>query len=331
MRDLTLLALDIGAARHAYALERDGRQEAGEVLNQATELRTFLKARQRGGHRVRLLLEATGIYYLEVALLAVELGLEVMVINPKAGHNFARALLQRSKTDRLDAQMLLEFLKRMPFVPWTPPRPTLLALRHYGRHLLQLTEERTATRNRLHALLSSPVSPKALRNDLQRAIRSLDQRIARLQAEARDLVRADAELDAAYHALTSMVGVADTSALALLSELAVLPRSCNSRACVSHAGLDVRLHQSGSSVHKPAHISKHGNKYLRRALFMPALTAGRHDPHARAFRQRLLERGKLKMQANTALMRKLLTAAWALVKNPAPYDGSKLFLTPKES
>jgi transposase len=94
---------------------------------------------------------------------------------------------------------------------------------------------------------------------------------------------------------------------------------------VCHAGLDVRIFQSGTSVDKAPRISRHGNKYLRRALFHPALVAGVHDPHARAFKERLIARGKKKMQANVAVMRKLLTAAWALVRNPAEYDGGKLF------
>ncbi|MBK8992317.1 MAG: transposase [Gammaproteobacteria bacterium] len=46
----------------------------------------------------------------------------------------------------------------------------------------------------------------------------------------------------------------------------------------------MRHHQSGTSVNKPGRISKHGNKYLRRALYMPALSAGTHDPHAAAFK-----------------------------------------------
>ncbi|WP_187775783.1 transposase [Luteimonas suaedae] len=111
----------------------------------------------------------------------------------------------------------------------------------------------------------------------------------------------------------------------------MLPGDLSSRACVCHAGLDVRLHQSGTSVLQAPRISKHGNKYLRRALFLPALAAVQHDPHAKAFKQRLLARGKQKMQANVAVMRKLLTAAWALVRYPDVYDGAKLYLTPKEA
>jgi transposase len=320
-----LLALDIGACKHAFAFEQGSGQERGEVANDPAELRRFLAARTRRGAPLRVLVEATGIYYLDVALIAAELGAEVMVVNPKAAHNFSRALQQRNKTDALDAAMLLEFLKRMPFVAWTPPRRALLELRHYGRYLTQLTEDATAARNRLHALTSSQASPRALRADLQRAIVGLDKRIDRLRQQAVTLIQADPELRSAFYALTSIVGVAQTSAVSLLSELAVLPRHLSSRACVCHAGLDVRIVQSGTSVAQAPRISRHGNKYLRRALYYPALSASRHDPHATAFQQRLLARGKKKMQALVAIMRKLLTAAWALIKHPAPYDGRKLY------
>jgi transposase len=327
----TLLALDIGARQHAFAWESAPHREAGVIANDPSTLRTFLTALMRHTGALRVLVEATGVYYLDVAMLAVELGAQVSVINPKAAHNFAKAMQQRNKTDRLDAAMLLDFLKRMPFTPWTPPRPALLELRHYGRYLTQLTEEATAARNRLHALCSTQASPAYLRADLKRFIASLDKRITRIRAQALALIKADAALLERFQALITIVGVADTSAIALLSELAAMPPDLSSRACVCHAGLDPRVHESGTSVHKAPRISKHGNKYLRRALFHPALTAGTHDPLAKAFKQRLIDRGKRKMQANVAIMRKLLTAAWAIVKHPQPYDASRLYADLKDA
>lgn len=321
----TLLALDIGASKHAFAVDTGRRQDSGEIRNDPATLRTFLAQQIERTGTLRLIVEATGIYYLDVALIAAELGAEVMVVNPKASHNFSQAIQQRSKTDALDAGMLLEYLRRMPFVAWIAPRPALLELRYYGRYLTQLVEDRTAALNRLHALEHAKVSPKALRKDLKQAIAGLDRRIERIRSEAIALIKADDELRVAYKALVTFKGIADVSAVSILAEVMVMPRTLSSRACTSHAGLDVRLHQSGTSVNRPARISKHGNKYLRRALYMPALSAIQHDPHARAFRDRLIARGKKKMQALVAVMRKMLTAVWALVRQPAVYDGSKLY------
>ena len=144
--DVAWLALDIGAKVHAFATEFRGRRQTGSLANDPAALRVFLKEWVERAGAVRLLVEATGVYYLDGALIAAELGIEVSVINPKAAHHFAKALQQRNKTDRLDAAMLLEFLKAMPFTRWTPPQASHLELRHFGRFLVQVTEEGTAAR-----------------------------------------------------------------------------------------------------------------------------------------------------------------------------------------
>lgn len=322
--EFAMLAFDIAAKEHDFILEQAGGCERGKVENSPAALRKFFQACLKRGP-VRLVMEATGVYFLDAALIASELGLGVMVLNPKAAHHFAKVLMQRSKTDRLDTAVLLEYLKRMPFEPWQAPERHLLELRQFGRYLSQLGEEQTASKNRLHALESSEAAPQVLRRDLRKAIAAMQVRIDRIQAEALKLVRADEQLKRKLEALDSIVGIAETSALMLLAEMVVMPREMNSRECSSHAGLDVRLHESGSSIHRPARISKHGNKYLRRALYMPSLSAVTHDPHASAFRDRLVARGKKKMQAQIAVMRKMLTAAWALFKAPGTYDGARLY------
>jgi len=320
-----LIAFDVGARKHAYAACVNGKDDAGELDNTPEAIARFLAHQQARCGQLRVVMEATGIYYLDMAVQLAEAGVEVMVLNPKAAHHFARAMSQRSKTDALDARMLLAYLQRMDFVPWQPPPRAVLELRQLGRHLGRLAEQKTRLKNQLHALRSTRTSPAVVIEDMQDDLASLERRIERLSAEALARVRADAALSQRFDALDSITGIGPTSALALLAELLVLPRSMNSRACVCHAGLDVRIHRSGSSVELAPRLSKHGNKYLRRALYMPAMVAIVHDPHAKAFRDRLLARGKKKMQALAAVMRKLLTAVWALIRNPQAYDGAKLF------
>lgn len=321
------LALDIGAKAHAWASDIGGGHEMGKVDNTPAELHALLTARLARARHLRVLVEATGIYYLDVALLAHELGAAVMVVNPRVAHHFAQALNQRNKTDKLDAKMLLECLQRMPFRAWTPPPRSWLELRAFGRFLVQLTEAGVAARNRLHALSSTQASPAFLLTELKRMLTSNDARIERVRAKAVALIRADAYLKQRFEALVTIKGVAETSAVSLLSELVTLPPTLTARACACHAGLDPRVFESGTSVHKAPRISRHGNKYLRRALFHPALSAATHDPGAKAFKQRLLDRGKKKMQANVAIMRKLLTAIWAIMKDPKPYDSALLYPT----
>lgn len=329
METVGWLAFDIGGHRHAWAGQVGDRVECGSVDNDPAALRALLQKRIGQVGRLRVLAEATGIYHLDVVLLADELGAEVMVINPKAAHHFALALGQRAKTDALDAKMLLEGLKRLPFRRWQPPRAEWRALRSYGRFLTQMTQDRVVTLNRLHAAQSTRTTPAFLLKEYQRKLAHLDRTIARIRKAAEALIHQDETLRCRYAALCTIKGIGEVSAVALLSELMVVPRALNSRACTSLAGLDPQIHESGTSVHKPPHISRHGNKYLRQALFMPALTHSTFDPHAKTFKQRLLDRGKKPIQAIVAIMRKLLTVIWAMIKNPQPFDASRLYFTPK--
>ena len=120
-------------------------------------------------------------------------------------------------------------------------------------------------------------------------------------------------------------GFGITSALHTLAELALLPADLDVRQWVAYAGMDPREYTSGTSVHKKARISKAGNHHLRRALYMPALVAVQHQANLRAFYEHLLARGKTKLQALVATMRKLLHAIYGMFKHNQLFNGSKVY------
>jgi transposase len=111
----------------------------------------------------------------------------------------------------------------------------------------------------------------------------------------------------------------------LLGELAGLDPEMTVRQWVAYSGLDPVHQVSGSSVHKPSRISRHGNSHLRRALYIPALAGVRHDPHMRVFYELLQSRHKTKLQALVAVARKLLHAIFGIFKTGTDYNGAKLF------
>ena len=115
-----------------------------------------------------------------------------------------------------------------------------------------------------------------------------------------------------------------TTAIHLLAELLMLDPTMTTREITAYAGLDPREQQSGN-LRKPTRISRVGNARLRAKLYLPAVTCIRHDAAARAFRDRLVARGKHNMQALTAIMRKLLHAIWTLLQRGGSYDSTKLF------
>jgi transposase len=278
------------------------------------------------GRTARVVLESTGTYSLDLALaLHRAKGIEVMVANPRATKDFARALMQRSKTDLTAATALREFCERMRFVPWQPPEPHLLALRGISRRITALTAERTRELNRLHALRASAESSPVVVNDIEVNVRHLERRAELLGTQALELIEQHSDLKHAFERVTSIVGIADTSAIQLLPEILVLPADMTVRQWVAHAGLDPRAFQSGTSVAKPARISKVGNARIRRALFMPALVAVQRSANVKAFFEKLLARGKKPIQAYVAVMRKLLHSIYGVLKRNENFNAEKFY------
>jgi transposase len=313
--------IDVSARTLAVAVQPDRQREFANTAAGHQRLIAWLSS--LGAARVSL--EATGIYSLDLALaLDATPSVQCQVLNPKAVHRFAQTL-RRSKTDKADAQTLAEYSQRMPFVPWQPPSPQALRLRSIGRHLESLATERVRDHNRLDAAEGSRTTPACVLQDLRRSIKSLDRRIRNLRRQAVVLVRQDHLLSRHFELLTAMPGIAETSALHLLGELAALPAGLSVRQWVAHSGLDPVHQSSGTSVHKPSKISRAGSRHLRRALYMPALVAARRDPHLRAFYQNLLARQKAKLQALIAVARKMLHAIYGIFKHQKPYNGAMLF------
>lgn len=323
----TFIGIDIAAKTVSVVVRRQGCNEPAQTFEQTPQGHTRLAAKLSSLRPQCVVMEATGIYYLDLAVVLHAAGLAVAVINPKSFHHFAQLKLTASKTDPIDAAVLAEYAQRMEPELWTPPEATHMALRDMGRQINRLVHARTQAKNRLHALGARQGTPALLIADEQEGIAALDARIERLRNAAMALIAEHSTLALQLSHLCAACGVSQVSALALLAELVVLPAHLKARQLSRYAGLDVRLAQSGSSIHRPGRLSKAGNAYLRSALFMPALSAVRHDVHARAFFEALVARGKKRIQAVCAVMRKYLTGIWACLRANEPFNSAKLFST----
>lgn len=277
---------------------------------------------------IKVCLEATGIYHFYLAIALHDAGIPVMVVNPKALHHFAKVLMKNSKTDAVDANTLAEYVEGMDFVAWTRPSNQALALRGYARRIEVLTGQKAAAKNHLHALSATEKTPKALLRDAKLAISQLEKRIDTLADEAMALINKYPELQRIFKLLTGIKGIAQTSAIALMGELLLLPPNLSHREWVKFAGLDPKAFESGKSVHKKMRLSKAGNRHIRSALYMPALSAKQHDPHVRAYFQHLIDNGKKPLQAVCAVMSKLLHAIHGMLKHDQPFDNTRFYAIP---
>jgi transposase len=323
---MVFCGIDVSAASLAIALiEPDGSLAQREFSNSASghgALSAWLKKRNS---QVRVSLEATGVYSLDLALaLDAEAYIELMVLNPKLVNRFAQTL-RRSKTDAADAMVLAEYSRRMPFCRWQRPAASHLALRTMSRYIGSLVVEQAGLKNRLRSAESTATTPRAVLADLKRALAAIERRVERMRAKALTLVEAEVELRQRYQLLTTVPGIAAVSALAILSELILLAPAMTVRQWVASSGLDPAHQQSGSSLNRPSHISRAGNRRLRAALYMSALSAARYDWHLAAFYRALRARHKTGLQALMAVARKMLHAIYGIFKSGTPYDGRRLF------
>jgi len=318
----TWVGVDVSAKTLAAERWRKNEEKARrEFANDAAGHRELFKWTGKGA---RVCMEATGVYHLQLALMLVAAGVEVMVINPRVAKDFGRALMNRSKTDRVDASTLLEYVRRMEFVAWKAPRAAVLELRELGRRLSELVHTGAEEKNRFHAKNVAAISRTVI-SDVEAHVAQIEKRVKQIEKAAAVIIRGDAGLSEQFAILTKIPGVARRSAILLLTELAVLDPTMTVKQIVGHAGLDPREYESGSSVQKPPRISKLGNARLRAILYMPALTAIRHDRGARLFYAQLMARGKKKMQAIVAVMRKLLHGIWIVLQRRMTFDSSVLF------
>lgn len=320
--------IDVGAEALLLVIRHHGTPSQSQTFTNTPADRDRLVKKLARFPGIIVCLEATGVYHFDLSIALHDAGVALMVVNPKASHNFAKALMKNNKTDAVDADTLAQYAERMDFVAWTRPADEKLALRGFARRIDVLSRQKAAARNQLHALRASQDTPKAVLRDVNLSISQLEKRIDRLSKAARDLVRQHPELERVFQLLTGIKGVAQTSAIALMGELLLLPPGLSHREWVKFAGLDPRAFDSGKSVHKPARLAKAGNRHIRSALYMPALSAKQHDPHVKAYFQHLVDNGKKPLQAVCAVMRKLLHAIHGMLKDNQPFDNTRFYVIP---
>jgi transposase len=263
-------------------------------------------------------MEATGVYYEHLAHFLLHHGYQVAVVLPNKIKNYAKSLESKSKTDPLDADVITRFGLERQLKLWTPPSDTLKSLRDVCREYHSIKTNITQIKNQLHALKSSfkPHRESFKRKSL--LLKFLQRQIVLIQKELRALVKTEPDLAQRLKNIKTAKGLGDITILTVLAETRCFDLVTNQKQLTSYAGLDIVFNDSGMKKGKTS-ISKKGNKFIRKALFMPALSACRANPQLKAFYQRLLAKGKNKKLAIIAVARKLLLLIYTLWKTNSPY------------
>jgi transposase len=283
---------------------------------------------------VLMVLEPTGGYELALAGFAAAQGW--LVSRPNAGrvHDWAKSQGRRAESDGLDARTLAHYGAAQPLAAWKPlPRAcseleSLLQRQEDVELMLQQERQRQA------ALALKIGTAPVVAASLASVLTSLETAQRDLQAALRAYLRAHPALTAKVRRQRTVPGIGPLPGLFVLVLLArwdtLTDGAGQAKGLVAYARLDPKTHDSGTSVHKPAHISRMGNRQLRRKLYLAAFggVRARRGP-LRDFYQRLVGRGKAKKLATpahdagawvTAGARKILIWAWAIYRTETEFD-----------
>ena len=240
------------------------------------------------------------------------------VVNPRRVRDFAKASGQYSKTDPLDARLLVHFAETFSPPALGAQKQAYHHLRAFSRHYLQLRNHYDTIHDQRDKALADPDAPAALEASYDTVLKALKRQMEDILGEVEEALQQPA-LQEAASLLQSIPGIGTKTTATLLGEYGSEALNYSIKEWESFAGLDVIEWKSGTSVRKKPRISKQGNWRVRRALYFAAMVASRHNPTVRAYYQRLLNRGEEKKAALVACMRKLLQISRGVLKNQTPF------------
>lgn len=257
-----------------------------------------------------IVVEATGGYQRNVVEALFHAGLSVAMVNPARVRQFARACGLLAKTDKLDAQVLAEFGRRVQprcYEGKSEAEKQLSALLVRRR---QLEEMLKAEKNRLRT-----ISP-SLRGSVERIIAILKEEKKRLDEQIQQFLSEQKAWQEQTEILRSAPGVGMVTTATLLAELPELGKM-DRKKIAALVGVAPMNYDSGRK--RGYRKTKGGRENVRSVLYMSTLVATRYNPLIQAQYQQLLKRGKLKKVALTACMRKFLTILNAMLRDQQPF------------
>lgn len=304
------IGIDIG--KFTFVVAVHGEKESKEYENTHLGINQFIKDHKKLLPTSLCILESTGGYEMTLLLTLCEQGISVHKANTRKVKNFIRSYGNAAKTDRLDAKALALYgFERAQSLALYAPQST------QAYQLYELTQRRNDLKQMLVAEKNRLKSPRAefVKGSIQTIIDTLSSELIEITTAIDALIDSDVVLKEKQRILKTIPGIGNIIAnelIVLLPELGEL----NRRQIASLVGVAPVAKDSGKS--NGYRRTGHGRCGIKPALFMAAMAARNSNSHLKLFYESLLARGKLKMVALTALMRKIIVIANARLKNIQP-------------
>ena len=271
--------------------------------------------------KVSACLEQTGHYGKLVSKALFEARLDaIYLVNPRRIKAYGNQKLRRNKSDTADAKLIANFLRseHLDLNEWTPQAPDREEITELSRYADSITRDTARLKTKCEAVSSPPV----LRS-LKRRIKFQQKELADLRKRINAIIKKSDGMSSQKSLISSVPGAGEVTQHVLIAELPDIHLFKNARQLAAWSGLTPQHYESGTSGRTKTPITKVGSSALRRALFMPAMTARTQNPLLKEFGDRLQKNGKKPMEVIIAIMRKLLHQIYGILKSNKPFNPNK--------
>ena len=272
-------------------------------------------------------LEATGVYYEQLAWHLFEQQAQLSVVLPSQAKHYFKSVGLKSKNDKIDAKGLARMGAEQALDGWQPLSADFYTLRTLTRETERLHQGKTVLNNQRHALQHARIQSNSSLKRIEQHIRLIDKQLLAIEKEIVEVVNQNPELKQKIDHIIEVKGLGLMSIVTVLSECNGFALINNQKQLISYAGYDIVERQSGTYQGK-TRISKKGNSHIRRILHMPAFNVVKYEPGFTAFYNRLISKGKTKMQAYVAVQKKLLVLIYTLWEKNEPFKSEQAVQAP---
>lgn len=267
-------------------------------------------------------MEATGVYHLRLATFLRENGLKVDVVNPQRPYHHGRSQMARVSNDSSAARNIEDFASKNALKGgWVPMPDEVEELRWWLKQADRKAAEITCLKNQIGSLEARPADTKERIEFLERLI--AEQRERQVECERKAEALASKHYLAERKLFKSIPGIGNKTSMALVAFFCSHYEVTNPKQALVLAGLSLRRHTSGTSIHKKERITKMGYGYLRKCLYMAALTAIKYNPACKELYEKLVAKGKKQKVAIIAVACKLLRQAFGVWNSGNPFSEEK--------
>lgn len=310
-----VIGIDISKATFDVSFQVNEKWEYAVFTNDSKGFKALKKRMDSTDHCV---MEASGPYYLQLAMFLYDHQFKVSVVNPLVIKRFTQMRMKRAKTDKKDAQSISEFGTINSPKLWAPDEKHIIHLRQMFTAIQSIDKQLKMSSMQLLAFKASGVLCPEVKLTLSRVIKMLGQNKQKLLEQMFE--QAKVHYKQTFDRLQTIPGIGPKTAVLLTVLTDNFQKFQHSRQLIAYVGFSPRVYQSGTSIRGKGHICKMGSSTARKQLYLCSWTAKRYNKACRQMYQRLIEKGKPERVVKIAIANKLIKQAFAVIRDGSSFN-----------